>query len=790
MTGPRGREIGMTKRFKGVINVDTRDSTPDWEPYVQPVAPAGAPNVLYIVLDDVGFSAMEPWGGLIETPNINKLAANGLTYSNWHTTALCSPTRSSLLTGRNHTTNGMACIAEATTGFPNSNGHIPFECATLAEVLGERGWNTYMLGKWHLVAADEMNMASTKRNWPVGRGFERYYGFLGGETNQWYPDLIYDNHPVDQPAMPEEGYHLTTDLTDKAIEFIRDAKMLVPDKPFFMYFCPGATHAPHHAPKEWIDRYKGRFDMGYEAYRELVFERQKQLGIFPEDAELTPLNPYAEETSVEGKPWNPLDVVRPWESLSDDEKTLFCRMAEVYAGFLSHTDNEMGRLLDFLEETGELENTIVVLVSDNGASGEGGPNGSVNENKFFNGIPDTIEENLQYLDELGSPATYNHYPVGWAWAFNTPFKMWKRYNFEGGVADPLLLSWPKGIEAKGERRSQFLHATDIVPTMYDLLGVELPEEVKGYQQIPLEGVSFRSTFESDDVPTPKETGFFSMLGSRAIWHKGWKAVSVHPTIAGWGNYEHDRWELYDTTSDPTESHDLAAEQSEKVQELINLWFHEAGKYNGLPLLDLTAVEVLADPNRPQVSPPRDRYVYYPNTAEVPETAAVNIRNRSYSIAVEVEVDSEDAAGVLFSHGARFGGHALYVKDGKLKYVYNFVGSKEQVVESSKQITTGPRILGATFVREGDSMPATGTLSLFVDDEKVGEGQVMTQPGNFSLVGEGLNVGRDPAEPVTADYPGTSPYAFSGGTIKQAIVDVSGEQYVDLEKEALALMKRE
>jgi arylsulfatase A-like enzyme len=790
MTGPRGREIGMTKRFKGVINVDTRDSTPDWEPYVQPVAPAGAPNVLYIVLDDVGFSAMEPWGGLIETPNINKLAANGLTYSNWHTTALCSPTRSSLLTGRNHTTNGMACIAEATTGFPNSNGHIPFECATLAEVLGERGWNTYMLGKWHLVAADEMNMASTKRNWPVGRGFERYYGFLGGETNQWYPDLIYDNHPVDQPAMPEEGYHLTTDLTDKAIEFIRDAKMLVPDKPFFMYFCPGATHAPHHAPKEWIDRYKGRFDMGYEAYRELVFERQKQLGIFPEDAELTPLNPYAEETSVEGKPWNPLDVVRPWESLSDDEKTLFCRMAEVYAGFLSHTDHEIGRLLDFLEETGELENTIVVLVSDNGASGEGGPNGSVNENKFFNGIPDTIEENLQYLDELGSPATYNHYPVGWAWAFNTPFKMWKRYNFEGGVADPLLLSWPKGIEAKGERRSQFLHATDIVPTMYDLLGVELPEEVKGYQQIPLEGVSFRSTFESDDVPTPKETGFFSMLGSRAIWHKGWKAVSVHPTIAGWGNYEHDRWELYDTTSDPTESRDLAAEHPEKVQELINLWFHEAGKYNGLPLLDLTAVEVLADPNRPQVSPPRDRYVYYPNTAEVPETAAVNIRNRSYSIAVEVEVDSEDAAGVLFSHGARFGGHALYVKDGKLKYVYNFVGSKEQVVESSKQITTGPRILGATFVREGDSMPATGTLSLFVDDEKVGEGQVMTQPGNFSLVGEGLNVGRDPAEPVTADYPGTSPYAFSGGTIKQAIVDVSGEQYVDLEKEALALMKRE
>src|SRR6476659_1956721 len=678
----------MTKPFRGTINLDDRDSVPDWEPYLQPVAPAGAPNVLYIVLDDVGFSAMEPWGGLIETPHINKLAETGLTYTNWHTTALCSPTRSSLLTGRNHTTNGMACIAEATTGFPNSNGHIPFECATIAEVLGDRGWNTYMLGKWHLVAADEMNMGSTKRNWPIGRGFERYYGFLGGETNQWYPDLIYDNHPVDQPATPEEGYHLTTDLTSKAIEFIKDAKVIAPDKPFFMYFCPGATHAPHHAPKEWIENYKGKFDMGYEAYRELVFERQKERGIFPATADLSPLNPYAEEQSVDGKPWPPLDVVRPWDSLDDDEKRLFCRMAEVYAGFLSHTDAEIGRLLDFLEESGQRENTIVVLVSDNGASGEGGPNGSVNENKFFNGIPDEIEDNLKHLDDLGSPATYNHYPVGWAWAFNTPFKMWKRYNFEGGVADPMVVSWPKGIDAKGELRHQFLHATDIVPTVLDCLGVELPEDVKGYQQLPLEGVSFRSTFESDETQTPKETGFFSMLGSRAIWHKGWKAVSVHPTIAGWGNYEHDRWELYDTEADPTESRDLAAEHPERVQALVNLWFHEAGKYNGLPLLELTPLEVLADPTRPQVAAPRDQSIYYPDTAEVPESAAVNIRNRSYSIAVETRVENGNANGVLFSHGARFGGHSLYVKDGKLKYAYNFVGSKEQIIESTATVPTG------------------------------------------------------------------------------------------------------
>jgi arylsulfatase len=633
-------------------------------------------------------------------------------------------------------------------------------------------------------------MASTKRNWPVGRGFERFYGFLGGETNQWYPDLIYDNHPTEQPSWPEDGYHLTTDLTDRAIEFVKDAKMVTPDKPFFMYFCPGATHAPHHAPKEWIEKYKGRFDMGYEAYREQVFARQKEMGVFPADAELSPINPYADEKSVDGKEWPPLDVVRPWDSLSDDEKKLFCRMAEVYAGFLSHTDHEIGRLLDFLEASGELENTIVVLVSDNGASGEGGPNGSVNESKFFNGIPDTIEENLQYLDELGSPSTYNHYPVGWAWAFNTPFKMWKRYNFEGGVADPLLISWPKGIQASGELRHQFIHATDVAPTIYDLIGVDLPEDVKGFQQIPLEGVSFRSTFESDDAPTPKESAFFSMLGSRAVWHEGWKAVSVHPTIAGWGHFDEDRWELYNTDEDPTECRDLAADNPARLQEMIDHWFHLADLYNGLPLTDRTAVEVLSDPTRPQVAPPRDRYVYYPDAAEVPESAAANIRNRSYSLAVDVNIESAGAEGVLFSHGAAFGGHALYVKGRKLKYAYNFVGSKEQIVESTKEVPTGNVVLGASFVREGDSIPATGTLSLFINDEKVGEGTIMTQPGNFSLVGEGLNVGKDPASPVTSDYPGTRPHAFTGGTIVEAVVDVSGEHYVDLEMEALAMMKRE
>ena len=393
----------MSKPFRGVVNVDVTKSVPDWGPYTQPIAPEGTPSVLYIVLDDVGYSAMGAYGGLIDTPNIDRLAQRGLTYTNFHTTALCSPTRSCLMTGRNHTTNGMATITEAASGFPSSNGHIPFECGTIAEVLGERGWNTYMTGKWHLTAEDEMNMASRKTQWPLGRGFERFYGFLGAETNQWYPELVYDNHPVEQPSLPAEGYHLTTDLTDKALAFIRDAKAVAPDKPFFLYFCPGACHAPHHAPKEWIDKYRGKFDMGYEAYREQVFERQKKLGVVNDKAELSPMDPYRDDTSTDGKPWPELDTVRPWESLSDDEKRLFARMAEVYAGFLGHADHEIGRLLDYLEQSDQLDNTIVVLVSDNGASGEGGPNGSFNENKLFNGLPDTAEANLPHLEELGQP---------------------------------------------------------------------------------------------------------------------------------------------------------------------------------------------------------------------------------------------------------------------------------------------------------------------------------------------------------------------------------------------------
>jgi arylsulfatase A-like enzyme len=780
----------MSKPFKGVINIDIKDSVPDWEPYTQPIAPEGTPNVLYIVLDDVGYSAMQPFGGMIETPNINRIAERGQTYTNFHTTALCSPTRSCLMTGRNHTTNGMATITEAASGYPSSNGHIPFECGTIAEVLGEKGFNTYMVGKWHLTAEDEMNLASRKSQWPLGRGFERFYGFLGAETNQWYPDLTHDNHHVQPPATPEEGYHLTVDLTDKALTFIRDAKAIAPDKPFFLYYCPGACHAPHHVSREWADKYKGKFDMGYEAYREQVFARQKELGIVTDRAELSPINPYVDEKGPDGQDWPELDTVRPWETLSDDEKRLFCRMAEVYAGFLSHADHQIGRLLDHLEETGELDNTIIVLVSDNGASGEGGPNGSVNENKIFNGLPDPIEEALPYLDDLGGPRTYNHYPTGWACAFNTPFKLWKRYsNWEGGTADPMIVSWPARITSTGVRR-QFTHAVDIVPTIYECLGVEPPEVVKGYTQFPLEGISFVAAFDDPDAKTGKETQFYSMGGTRAIWNKGWKAAAVSNAAPdNWAGFERQRWELFDTENDPSECHDLAAENPDKLQELIGLWWSEAGRYGALPLDSRGVVEILTT-ERPQLSKPRTRYVYYPDSSEIPESVAPNIRNRAYTVAVEVTIDTEEAGGVLFSQGARFGGHALYVKDRRLKYVYNFVGLQEQVVESTEEVPTGHVVLSASFEREGDSMPAEGTLTLHIGDQAVGEGTIRTQPGKFSLAGEGLNIGKDGGEAVTDDYPGDSPWAFVGGTIHKAAVDVSGDAFVDLAAEAKAAFARD
>jgi arylsulfatase A-like enzyme len=783
----------MTTQFRGKVEVDIRDSTPDWEPYLQPQAPEGAPNVLMIVWDDVGYGAMSAFGGPIETPTMERIADHGLRYSNFHTTALCSPTRSSMLTGRNATSNNMACITEASAGFPGFSARIPFENGTIAEVLNERGWNTYCIGKWHLTPGEETDMSSWKGRWPLGRGFERFYGFLGGETSQWYPDLVYDNHPVEQPARPEDGYHLSADLADKAIRFVRDAKAVNPDKPWLMYFCPGCAHAPHHVFAEWSDRYKGRFDEGYEAIRSSILARQKELGLLPDDVELSLINPHGEPdgiTGPDGQPWPQLDWVRQWDSLTDDEKRLFSRMAEVYAGFVSYTDHEIGRFIDYLEESDQFENTIVVVVSDNGASGEGGPNGSFNENKFFNNVPDTVEANLERIDELGGPRSYNHYNTGWAWAFDTPFPYWKRFaGYEGGTADLCLVCWPKGIGARGETRGQYIHAVDVVPTLYELLGVEPPAVLKGYTQSPIEGESFVASLVDVDAPE-RETQFYSMLGMRAIYHRGWLANTLHPPISGWSNFDRDAWELYNLREDRAQTRNVAAEHPELLEGLKGLWFYYAGVYKGLPLDDRTALEIIGSP-RPQPTEPRDRYVYYPETSDVPESVAVNIRRRSYTIAAGVVLDTPEAEGVLFAQGGVAGGHSLYLQGGRLHYVYNWLGERIQKVTSDAELSPGKHVFTAEFQKTGDeeaTLSAVGTLTLYVDDEAAGSAEITTQPGFFGLTGDGLCVGRDGNSPVSPDY--DAPYELSGGTIDRVIVDVSGDHYVDHEKEVLAYLARD
>jgi arylsulfatase len=775
----------MTTEFNGKIELDIRDSEPDWGPYAAPTAPEGAPNILYLVWDDTGIATWDCFGGLVQMPTMSRIAERGVRLSQFHTTALCSPTRASLLTGRNATTVGMATIEEFTDGFPGCNGRIPDDTALLSEVLAENGYNTYCVGKWHLTPLEESNLASTKRHWPLSRGFERFYGFMGGETDQWYPELVYDNHPIAPPGTPEDGYHLSKDIADKTIEFIRDAKVIAPDKPWFSYVCPGAGHAPHHVFKEWADNYAGKFDMGYERYREIVLENQKKLGIVPPDTELSPINPYLDVKGPKGEPWPPQDTVRPWDSLNDDEKRLFSRMAEVFAGFLSYTDAQIGRILDYLEASGQLDNTIIVVISDNGASGEGGPNGSVNEVKFFNGYIDTVEESLRFIDNLGGPETYNHYPIGWAMAFNTPYKLFKRYaSHEGGIADTAIISWPKGIAAHGEVRDNYVNVCDITPTVYDLLGIIPPATVRGIPQKPLDGVSFKVALPDPAAPTGKDTQFYAMLGTRGIWDNGWFANTVHAASpAGWSNFDKDRWELFHIEADRSQCHDLAAENPDKLEELKALWFAEADKYNGLPLSDLNVLETMTR-WRPYLSGTRESYLYYPGTADVGAGAAVEMQGRTFAIIAEVTIDTTGAEGVLFKHGGAHGGHVMFIQDGRLHYVYNFLGEEEQQMSSPDAVPLGKHTFGVAYTRAGTvegSHTPLGDAALYIDDAEVASRPGMKiHPGTFGLAGASLSVGKNTGSPVSRAY--KAPFPFTGGTIAQVNVDVSGKPYVDLERE--------
>lgn len=775
--------------FPGKIGRTADQSEPAWP--VPKRAKSGAPNVLFFLLDDVGFAQLKPYGGLIEVPNIERLAQNGLTYTNMHTTALCSPTRACVITGRNHHSNGMGSIGEWSTGYPGYNSRIPFEHGFLSEILKDQGYNTFGIGKWHLCVSTEESQAGPYDTWPLGRGFERFYGFLAAETDQWYPDLTYDNHSVNPPKSPEEGYHLSEDLADKAIEFIGDAHVNAPDKPFFMYYCTGAGHAPHHIFQEWADKYKGKFDMGWDKFREMAFANQKKLGIFPDEAELSATDP----------------DVPVWDELSDDEKRLYIRMMEVHAGFVTHADHHFGRILDFLEEIGELDNTLIMFISDNGASPEGGEVGSLNEYNFFNFAPESLEENLARIDELGSPSTYNHYAWGWAHAGNTPFRRWKKEIYRGGVADPFIIHWPGGIKAKGEQRTQYAHAIDMVPTVLDALNLEPPKSIKGAAQAPIEGVSMTHTFEDADVETKHHTQYFEIFGGRAIYHDGWRAVCGWPgpdfatgaergrhqadpiTEADLADLDANDWQLFNVKLDPAEANDLAADHPDKLKEMIDLWWQEADKYNVLPL-DGTIGQRIAT-ERPLPAPPRDKYIFYPG-APVPFLAQPNTFNRSHVITAELTIPEGGAEGVIISSGAHTGGYTLYLKDGKAHYYYNYLARKEFKISSDTTVPEGEvtvvyefEVTGDPDIKNGKGAPGTGKL--FINGQQVGTVEVdVTVPLVFSA--EGQTCGRDYGDSVEQEAY-KPPFSFTG-TIKWVMVDVSGKAIQDAEAEMRKAMAKQ
>ena len=781
------REYPPESAFPGVIGRTFDVSEPAWpEPRR---ARDGAPNVLFIVLDDTGYGQFGCFGSPIDTPNLDAIAAQGLVYNNMHTTALCSPTRTCIMTGRNHHSNHMSCITEASTGYPGADGYVPLENGFLSEMLLQHGYNTYALGKWHLTAADQISAAGPYDRWPLGRGFERFYGFLGGETHQYYPELVYDNHQVEPPKTPEEGYTLNEDLADRAIAFIADAKQVAPNKPFFLYYSTGAQHAPHHVPKEWADAYAGQFDDGWEAYREKTFARQKELGIAPADAELSRHDP---------------DVPR-WDSLSDGERRLYARMMEVFAGYLTHTDYHIGRVVDFLRDLGELDNTLIMVISDNGASSEGGPTGSVNENLFFNNVPESLEENLARIDELGSPTTFNHYAWGWTWAGDTPFRRWKRETYRGGISDPFVVSWPAGIESRGEIRAQYAHAIDMVPTVLDTLGIDPPASIKGVTQSPLEGVSFAHTFGDPDAPSRHRTQYFEMMGHRSIYQDGWRAVCPWPgpSFAEAGmpfgtpiphekltELDAGHWELYHVDEDFAENHDIAADHRDKLIELIGQWYVEAGKYNVLPV-DGRGIQRFAE-ERPVIAKDRTTYTYYPGTQSVASNAAVNLLNRSHSITAFVQIPDGGADGVLLSHGGVDSGYSFYLKDGRLKWCHNYVDKERYYVESPDPVPAGEHELRFEF--EATSPPdlakgrgSAGRAQLYIDGELVGAAEVpVTTPLALGLT-SGVLCGRATGAPVTPDY---SPPAEFGGKLHKVVVDVSGRLIEDDEAKMRMLMARQ
>ncbi len=729
----------------GITTYDAKDPDTKFPP-IEPIRPPqGAPNVLVVLLDDVGFGASSAFGGPCNTPVAEKLATGGLKYNRFHTTALCAPTRQAMMTGRNHHSAGMGNITETATSAPGQSSLRPNTMAPIAETLKLNGYSTAMFGKCHEVPVWESSPMGPFDHWPAGGGgFEYFYGFIGGENNQWDPALYEGLTPIEPPASPEEGYHLTEDLADHAVNWIRQQKALMPDKPFFVYFAPGATHAPHHVPKEWADKYKGQFAHGWDKQREITFAKQKELGVIPPDCALTAR--HAE--------------IPAWDEMPDELKPVLEREMEVYAGFLEHTDYHVGRVIDAIDDLGVLDDTLVYyIIGDNGASAEGTVNGAFNEMANFNGMAalETPEFLLSKVDEFGSPESYNHYAVGWAWAMDTPYQWTKQVaSHWGGTRNGTIVHWPRGIDEKGGLRDQFCHVIDVAPTILEAAELPEPTFVNGVQQSPMEGTSMLYSFNDAGAAERHEIQYFEMFGNRGIYYKGWSAVTKHRIpwqMVGFEMppFDDDVWELYDGSKDWSQAHDLSKEMPEMLHKLQRLFLIEAVKYNVLPLDDRQAERVNPDiAGRPTLIRGNSQQ-FFPGMGRLSENSVVNIKNKSFSISAEIEVGEKAANGVIIAQGGKFGGWAVYFVDGKLKFTYNVLGIHLFPTEATEAITQGKHQVRMEFAYDGGGLAKGGDVTLYYDGKEVGKGRVeATHPMIFSA-DETTDIGHETGTMVSPDY---------------------------------------
>ena len=753
--------------FKGHIGPTVQDLTLNFPQQVK--APQGAPNILLIMTDDVGFGASSTFGGPIPTPSMDRLAKEGLRYTRFHTTALCSPTRAALLTGRNHHSNATGVIMELATGFPGYNSLMPKSNGTFAEVLRQNGYNTAWYGKNHNVPDWQSSQAGPFDLWPTGLGFEYFYGFLGGDTNQWAPALYENNKPI-EPPHDDANYFFEKDMADHAIARIRMLHAVAPDKPWVTYYAPGTAHAPHHAPKEWIAKFKGQFDMGWDKMREATLARQKALGIVPPNTQLTP---------------RPKEIPA-WDSLSADQKKVYAHMMEVYAAALSYCDTQMGRILDAITDMGELDNTLVIYIQgDNGASAEGTPQGLLNEMSIFNNIPEDFNQVLAHMDDLGGPTTFNHYPVGWAHAMDTPFQWTKQIaSHFGGTRNGLVISWPARIKDKGGIRTQFSSVIDIYPTILEAVGVQSPSMLNGVPQKPVEGVSMAYTFDDAKAASKHRTQYFEMFGNRAIYNDGWVAATTPPVLP-WvmgqtPNVNDYKWELYNVENDFSEANDLAAQEPKKLRELQDLFWAEASKYNVLPL-DNSRIERFDVSLRPSLTQGRTEFTYYPGMVRIPEGSAPDFKNKSYRITAEVEIPESGAEGVLMTQGGRFNGLGLYLLQGKPVFHYNLVGVDRTTIAAKDPLTPGKHTVIVDFKYDGDGIGKGGVAMLTVDGKEVANGKLTrTIPFRVSA-DETLDIGEDTGTPVSEDY--HVPFKFTG-TLNKVVIDLGEPELNSQEQKEL------